>query len=90
MSSRGRVAALEASNVLIFDGNELEGNLALSDVKGDNEAVLPLVRPPEDDLDDETEDLLSNFDAYHEMRFMEDDDLENLTAIRFLFAQHRR
>ena len=55
MSPRGRVAALEASNDLIFDGDELEGDLALSDVEGDVEAVPPLVRPPEDDLDDETD-----------------------------------
>ena len=55
MSPRGRVAALEASNDLIFDGDELEGDLALSDVEGDVDAVLPPVRPPEDDLDDETD-----------------------------------
>ena len=55
MSSWARVAALEASNDLIFDVDELEGDLALSDVEGDNKAVPPLVRPPEDDLDDETD-----------------------------------
>ena len=55
MSPRGRVAALEASNDLIFDGDELEDDLALSDVNADDEAVPPLVRPPEDDLDNETD-----------------------------------
>ena len=55
MSPRGRVAALEASNDLIFDGDELEGDLALSDIEGDVDAVPPPVRPPEDDLDDETD-----------------------------------
>ena len=55
MSPRGRVAALEASNDLIFDGDELEGDLALSNIEGNVKAVPPLVRPPKDDLDNETD-----------------------------------
>ena len=75
---------------LIFNGEELAGDLGFDydEEKGDD--VPSLVHPVRDDLDDETEDLLSNIDAYHELRNMEEEDLEDLSAIRLLFSKNHR
>ena len=75
---------------LIFNGEELAGDLGFDYDEEKDDDAPSLARLVWDDLDDETEDLLSNFDAYHELRNMEDEDLEDLSTIRLLFSKNQR
>ena len=46
--------------------------------------------PPLFPLEDNSlEELLEEFDAYHELRSMNDDDWDDLVAIRLVFDQNR-
>jgi len=41
-------------------------------------------------VDDSLEHILENFDAYHEMRLMNEEDWDDLDAVRLVFEQNRR
>ena len=46
--------------------------------------------PPMFPINDTLEDLLDNFDAYSRMRTMDEDDFDDLNAIRMIFDQNMR
>ena len=52
---------------------------------GLNNLDLPNLRPF---VDNSLKYILDNFDAYHEMQLMDEDDWDNLDAVRLVFEQN--